>query len=109
MRMLMKVSIPVEAGNRATRAGTLGATVRRILEEQKPEAAYFAALDGKRTGILVLDIEGAHPLPSFAEPWLLAFDASLLFSLVDPFKKNAEERSAAVFELVKLLPKSSIA
>ena len=39
MRVLMQVEFPVEAGNAAIKAGTLGRTIQSILEEQKPEAA----------------------------------------------------------------------
>ena len=49
MRMLLRVSIPVEAGNAAAKAGTLGATVERILADLKPEAAYFFADDERPT------------------------------------------------------------
>jgi hypothetical protein len=31
MRMLLRVSIPVETGNAAVRAGTLGSTIEKIL------------------------------------------------------------------------------
>src|SRR5215472_9295048 len=56
MRMLLRVSIPVEAGNAAAKAGTLGATVERILADLKPEAAYFFADDdGQRSGSIVFD------------------------------------------------------
>ncbi len=41
MRMLLKATIPVEAGNAAVSNGTLGATIQKILAELKPEAAYF--------------------------------------------------------------------
>jgi hypothetical protein len=58
MRMLLKVSIPVEAGNAAVRAGTLGTTVERILADLKPEAAYFFADDnGNRSGSIVFDMK----------------------------------------------------
>jgi hypothetical protein len=50
MRMIMTVSIPVEAGNAAVLNGSLGPTIQQILAELKPEAAYFAEEDGKRTG-----------------------------------------------------------
>jgi hypothetical protein len=45
MRMLLRVSIPVEAGNAAAKAGTMGSTIERILADLKPEAAYFFADD----------------------------------------------------------------
>jgi hypothetical protein len=47
MRMIMTVSIPVEAGNAAVLNGRLGSTIQQILADLKPEAAYFADDDGK--------------------------------------------------------------
>jgi hypothetical protein len=44
-RMLMRVSAPVETGNAAAKAGTLGSTVQKLLADLKPEAAYFFADD----------------------------------------------------------------
>lgn len=41
MRFLVKVNIPVEAGNQAARAGKLGASIQSILADLKPEAVYF--------------------------------------------------------------------
>jgi len=35
MRMLLRVSIPVEAGNAAPKAGTLGSTVEKTLADLK--------------------------------------------------------------------------
>ena len=46
--MLLRVSIPVDAGNAAAKAGTLGSTVEQILADLKPEAAYFFADDTMR-------------------------------------------------------------
>ena len=79
MRFLVKVSIPVEAGNEAARQGKLGETIGRILGELKPEAAYFVEDGGKRTGFLILRMEDAHQIPSIAEPWFLAFNAKVEF------------------------------
>ena len=76
MRMLLRVSIPVEAGNAAAKAGTLGPTVERILADLKPEAAYFFADDsGQRSGSIVFDMKDASQIPAIAEPWFLAFNA----------------------------------
>ena len=75
MRFLFKISIPVEAGNKAAKDGF--SVIPKILEQQKPEAAYFIAEDGKRTGILVLDMSDSSQIPAIAEPWFLALNASV--------------------------------
>jgi hypothetical protein len=78
MRMLLRVSIPVEAGNAAAKAGTLGSTMEKILADLKPEAVYFFADDeGNRTGSIVFDLQDASQIPAVAEPWFLAFNAKV--------------------------------
>ena len=82
MRFMVTASWPVEAGNAAARAGTLGDTVEAILEDIKPEAVYFAADHGKRTTFMVVDLADASEIPAIAEPWFLAFNASIDFQPV---------------------------
>lgn len=78
MRMLLRVSIPVEAGNAAAQAGTLGSTIERLVAELKPEAAYFFADDhGQRSGAIVFDMTDTVQIPAIAEPWFLALDAQV--------------------------------
>ena len=79
MRCLLKVSIPVEAGNATISDGTLPKTVETILNELKPEAAYFAEENGKRTAFIFLDLKDASQIPAVAEPWFLAFQAQVEF------------------------------
>jgi hypothetical protein len=50
-------------------------TIESILADLKPEAAYFAADNGKRTGFIFFDLKDASQIPAVAEPWFLAFDA----------------------------------
>lgn len=78
MRMLLRVSIPAEAGNAGAKAGTLGSTIERILAELKPEAAYFFADDeGRRCGAVVFDMKDTSQIPAISEPWFLAFNAAV--------------------------------
>ena len=77
MRVLLKVNIPVESGNAAAKAGTLGATIQSILADLKPEAAYFTDSDGQRAAYIFLDMQDASRIPAIAEPWFLAFNASV--------------------------------
>jgi len=77
MRFLLKVNIPVESGNAAAKAGKLGATIQSILAELKPEAVYFTDDNGQRAGFLFLDLQDASQIPAIAEPWFLAFNASI--------------------------------
>jgi hypothetical protein len=77
MRFLVKVNIPVEAGNRAVKAGTLGTTIQAILADVQPEAVYFVDDNGQRTALLFLDMQDASQRPAMVEPWLLAFNARI--------------------------------
>ena len=77
MRFLLKVNIPVESGNAAAKAGKLGTTIQSILAELKPEAAYFTADNGQRTGLIVFEMQDASQIPAIAEPWFLAFNAGI--------------------------------
>ncbi len=75
MRFLVKVSIPVEAGNDAAKKGF--DVIPSILEEQKPEAAYFVATGGQRTALLFVHMDDPSELSKIVEPWFLAFNASI--------------------------------
>ena len=75
MRFLVKVSIPVKAGNKAAKDGFK--VLQQIVKEQKPEAAYFVAAGGNRTAMLILNMDDLSELPKIAEPWFLAFNASI--------------------------------
>jgi len=77
MRFLVKVNIPVEAGNGAAKVGKLGTTIQSILADLKPEAVYFTDDNGQRTAFLFLDMQDASQIPAIVEPWFLAFNARI--------------------------------
>jgi hypothetical protein len=79
MRFLVQVSIPIEKGNEAATNGTMGKLFGQILEDIKPEAAYFTAHNGKRGGIFVVNVNDASEMPRIAEPFFLAFNATVTF------------------------------
>jgi hypothetical protein len=80
MRTLLTVSIPVETGNAAAKAGTLGSLIEGILADLEPEAVYWFADDsGQRSAFIVFDMQDPSQIPAVAEPWFLAFNARLSF------------------------------
>lgn len=82
MRMLLNVKLPHEQFNKAISDGSVGQKIRRILEDSKPEAVYFTEQNGRRGAILIIDMKDPSKIPSFAEPWFLAFNADVEFRVV---------------------------
>ena len=77
MRFLVKARMDVETANALAKAGKLGSTIQSIVEDLKPEAAYFVADEGQRTAYLFLDMQDPSDLPAVFEPWFLAFNADV--------------------------------
>ncbi len=87
MKFLVKVTLPTENASAAMRDGSIMEKMQRIFNETKPEAAYFATENGRRTQYIVVNVDDAKPLPSIAEPWWLLFNADVdilpVFTLQD--------------------------
>lgn len=81
MKMLLMVEFPHEPFNSYVRDGKVGEIIRRILENIKPEAAYFTEQDGMRSGIFLINVQDSSEIPAFAEPFFLNFEASCKFRL----------------------------
>ena len=79
MRMMMTVEFPLEPFNTVVRNGTAGSIMKKILDDAKPEAAYFGERDGKRGGVLIVDVAKPSDVPRLAEPWFLSFNAEVKF------------------------------
>lgn len=81
MKMLLTVSIPHEPFNELVRDGTVGEIISKILQETKPETAYFTEEGGQRGAVLVINVENSSQVPSFSEPWFLHFNADCKFRI----------------------------
>ena len=99
MRFLLRVSFPVETGNASARKDGFKA-IQTILQQQKPEAAYFLPQDGKRTALLILDLKSVSQMAEFAEPWFLALNAEVWWTPV-MLPSDLQQAAPAVAEAVK--------
>ena len=104
MRMMMDVNLPLEPFNTFVKNGTAGQKIEAILKDIEPEAVYFSERDGKRGGVLIVDVADPSRVPALAEPWFLTFDASVRFHIV---MSPAELAKAGLKELGKKYAKAA--
>lgn len=82
MRTMIRVTTPVEAGNKAFQDGTLQKTIMGLIEKLKPEAAYFFPDRGVRTAIFVTDLKDPSDILVIAEPLFENLNAAVEFLTV---------------------------
>ncbi|MCP4305220.1 MAG: hypothetical protein GY788_10165, partial [bacterium] len=75
VRMMLKVQIPVEAGNKAIENGTMGPIFENLMKKINPEAAYFSQEDGLRTAYFVYVIDGTFEFAEIHEPLIQGLGA----------------------------------
>ena len=99
MRFMIKVIWDIEKGNELARKGNLGKIAQSILEEIKPDAAYFVAEGGHRSCILFVNMDDVSQMPALAEPWFLATNATVEFApvmTIEDLQKGAASMENAV-------------
>ncbi len=77
MRCMLSFRIPTEQGNALIKEGRLPETLQSIMEDLKPEAAYFTDVDGARGGIFIVNMDDVSELPAKEEPLFLALNATI--------------------------------
>ena len=77
MRMMLRFTLPVEKGNQAINDGSLARTMESIMSKLKPEAAYFAPLNGKRSGMIFFDVAEPSQIVESVEPFFLSLNAEV--------------------------------
>ena len=82
MKLLLKAKFPISPFNEMVKNGTVGATIGKILDTVKPEAAYFTEMDGHRGAIMLVNLDDPAQIPALAEPFFLALNADVEFHIV---------------------------
>jgi hypothetical protein len=77
MRMLLRFQMEVEAGNKAIKDGSLATALDGLMSQLQPEAAYFTAQDGMRTGLIFFDLPDASKIPPACEPLFMNLNAAI--------------------------------
>jgi hypothetical protein len=80
--MLVDFNFPLEPFNTMVKNGTVGHKIEQIMNDIKPEAAYFSERGGKRGGIIIVDVADPSRIPAISEPFFLTFNATVEFHVV---------------------------
>ena len=75
MRTMLRISMEVEASNKAIKENVIPRLVQQTNELIKPEATYFTADHGRRTAYFFFDLKDSSMLPQISEPWFSATNA----------------------------------
>ncbi|WP_328911140.1 hypothetical protein OG230_17370 [Streptomyces sp. NBC_00234] len=70
MRVMLRAHLDTQVSNAAVKDGTLQQVMQKMVEELKPEAAYFGPSEGGRSCTFVFDMQDSSRLPTIAEPLL---------------------------------------
>jgi hypothetical protein len=98
MRMMLRITIPVEAGNKGVQDGSLPRTIQTLIERIKPEASYFFPDNGLRSALFVFNMQEGAQIPASVEPLFLALNAGVTLTPV----MNAEDLQKGLAEAGKL-------
>ncbi|AZQ74058.1 MULTISPECIES: hypothetical protein [Streptomyces] len=91
MRMLLRARMDTHTSNAGVKDGSLPRLMEKIVEELKPEAAYFAPLDGGRSCLMVFDMQDSSQIVGIGEKLFQEADAEVELNPVmnlDDLKKG---------------------
>jgi len=95
MRMMMKISIPIEAANRAMQDGSAPRILQKSFETLRPEAIYFYPGEEGRNILVFLDVKEPSDLPAIGDPFFKGLEARVTFTPV----MNLQDFQAGVAKL----------
>jgi len=77
MRWMVKFWIPVSEGNELVKSGKIGESFHSLMEDYKPEAAYFFPENGVRSGFMILNANDSSDLVKVAESFWFGLRAEI--------------------------------
>ncbi len=82
MRFMLSFRVPTEKANATIKDGSFAQNLQSIMEDLKPEAAYFTDVEGARGAYFIVNMDDASELPAKAEPLFHGFGATIQVHLV---------------------------
>jgi len=92
---MLRWTVPAERGNHAVNDGSMGSVIEAVMAKTKPEAAYFLAEGGDRSGIVFFDLKEPADIPRIAELLFNGLHAKVEFVPV----MNADDLKKALSSL----------
>ena len=77
MKLMVKFQFPTETGNGIVGSGKINDIFQKLMEDLKPEAAYFYAVDGDRGGVLFVNATDSSEIVSIVEPFWFGLNAKV--------------------------------
>jgi hypothetical protein len=77
MRVMARMTMPVESGNIGVQTGLLPKLIQETADRWKPEAMYFTTFEGTRTAYIFFEMADSSGIPLFAEPFFTQLNAEL--------------------------------
>jgi hypothetical protein len=67
MRMMLRALMDTQVSNKTLESGEMQKLIDSLIDDLKPEAAYFSPHCGRRACVMVFDMQDSAQLPSIAE------------------------------------------
>ncbi len=77
MRLMLRLTIPVQKGNEAAADGSMQSVIQDMAEKLQPEALYFHLQDGKRALTAIFESEDQAEMVLINEPLFVELDAEI--------------------------------
>jgi hypothetical protein len=76
-RLMIRFSMPVEFSNELVSSGKIGKIFGQLMEDLKPEAAYFFPEKGNRSGFFIVNLNDSSDMVKMVEPLWLGLHADI--------------------------------